>query len=211
MTADPTPRLRPRLCVLVSGEGSNLQAVIDGCHDGLIPADVAAVVSNRPEAGGLQRARAAGIPAIAVTPVRGELRAAYDSRLADEVERHQPDVVVLAGWMRILTATFLDRFPGRVINLHPAPPGELPGTRAIERAYDEFRAGSRRRTGVMVHLVPDEGVDAGPVLGTVDVDIHDDDTLETLADRVHAAEHDLLVRTLREWCSSLRRKKEVHA
>lgn len=200
---------RPRLVVLVSGHGTNLQAVIDGCHGDSVPADVVAVLSNRAEAGGLQRAQASAIPAIAVVPELDEPRSAYDTRLADAVERHRPDVVVLAGWMRILTAGFLDRFPGQVINLHPALPGELPGTRAIERAYDDFRAGRRRRTGVMVHLVPDEGVDVGPVLGTVDVAIHDDDTLDTMAARVHAAEHTLLVATLGELCSSLRRPKEV--
>lgn len=200
---------RPRLVVLASGHGTNLQAVIDGCHGDSIPADVVAVVSNRAESGGLQRALAVGIPAISMMPEPGELRTAYDARLADAVERHRPDLVVLAGWMRILTAGFLDRFPGQVINLHPALPGELPGTRAIERAYDEFRAGRRHRTGVMVHLVPDEGVDVGPVLGTVDVAIHEDDTLDTMAARVHAAEHTLLVATLGELCSSLRRPKEV--
>ncbi len=201
----------PRLVVLVSGEGTNLQAVIDGCGDGSILADVVAVVGNRAQAGGLKRARAEGIPTIAVPPESGEQRAAYDSRLADEVELHRPDVVVLAGWMRILTASFLDRFPGQVINLHPARPGELPGIGSIERAYDEFLAGSRRSTGVMVHLVPDEGVDVGPVLGTVDVPIHDHDTLDTMAARIHAAEHALLVRTLGEMCSSLQLSKEVNA
>lgn len=202
---------RARLVVLVSGHGSNLQAIIDGCRRNSIDGDVVAVVSNRADAGGLRRACTSAIPAIAIVPGPGEHRSAYDARLADEVAGHAPDVVVLAGWMRILTASFLDRFPGQVINLHPARPGELPGTHAVERAYGEFCAGARRRTGVMVHLVPDEGVDVGPVLATVDVAIHDDDTLDTLATRVHAAEHTLLVSTLRELCASLRRPREVRA
>ena len=102
--------------------------------------------------------------------------------------------------MRILTASFLGWFPDRVVNLHPALPGELPGTHAIERAWHEALAGERTTTGVMVHLVPDEGVDDGPVLATVAVPIHADDTLEALEARVHAAEHVLLVAAIRDWC-----------
>ena len=98
----------------------------------------------------------------------GEARADYDARLADVVAGFGPDFVVLAGWMRILTMSFLGWFPDRVVNLHPALPGELPGTHAIERAWQEALAGERTATGVMVHLVPDEGVDDGPVLATRD-------------------------------------------
>ena len=102
--------------------------------------------------------------------------------------------------MRILTLSFLGRFPDRVVNLHPALPGELPGTHAIERAWHEALAGERTRTGVMVHLVPDEGVDSGPVLATATVPIQPDDTLESLTDRIHATEHRLLVSTLADLC-----------
>ena len=101
----------------------------------------------------------------------GESRADYDSRLADVVQDAGADIVVLAGWMRILTMNFLGRFPERVVNLHPALPGELPGTNAVARAYEQARHDERTSTGVMVHLVPDEGVDDGPVLGTVTVPI----------------------------------------
>ncbi len=97
--------------------------------------------------------------------------------------------------------SFLGWFPQRVVNLHPARPGELPGTHAIERAWHEALAGERTETGVMVHLVPDEGVDDGPVLATATVAIRPDDTLETLTERVHATEHRLLVDTLRRSCA----------
>jgi phosphoribosylglycinamide formyltransferase 1 len=189
-----------RLVVLASGTGSNLQAILDACADGTVPARVVAVVSNRPDAIALTRSAAAGVPAIAIAPAPGEVRADYDDRLADAVDAHDPDVVVLAGWMRILTKRFLGRFPGRVVNLHPALPGELPGTHAIERAWHEALAGERSRTGVMVHLVPDEGVDSGPVLATATVPIQPDDTLESLTARVHATEHRLLVSTLADLC-----------
>lgn len=194
-----------RVVVLASGNGSNLQAVIDACADGRLPAHVVAVVSDQSDAHALVRAGSVGIPAVHVGRHPGEARADYDARLADVVAGFGPDVVVLAGWMRILTMSFLGWFPDRVVNLHPALPGELPGTRAIERAWQESRDAGRTTTGVMVHLVPDEGVDAGPVLGTTTVPIHPDDTFESLAARVHRAEHELLVTTLATLC-----RQEVH-
>jgi phosphoribosylglycinamide formyltransferase-1 len=189
---------RCRLVVLVSGNGSNLQAVLDACASGQLDAEVVAVVSNRCEAHGLERARLAGVAAVCLEPRAGEARADYDARLADVVAGFGPDVVLLAGWMRILALSFLGWFPGCVVNLHPALPGEYPGTHAIERAFDDARAGGRDHTGVMVHLVPDEGVDDGPVLATAHVPIHPDDTLEALTERVHATEHRLLVTALRD-------------
>ena len=129
---------------------------------GVIDADVVAVVSNRPDVFALQRADAAGVPAVHIGLHPGEERAEYDARLADLIAGFEPDLVVLAGWMRVLTMSFLGWFPRQVINLHPALPGEFPGTRAIERAWDEAVAGVRSSSGVMVHLVPDDGVDDGP-------------------------------------------------
>ena len=189
-----------RLVVLASGNGTNLQAVLDACAAGHLPASVVAVVSDQPDAHALVRAGAAGVPAVHLGRNPGEERADYDARLADVVAGFGPDIVVLAGWMRILTMSFLGWFPQRVINLHPALPGELPGTRAIERAWHEALAGERTATGVMVHLVPDEGVDAGPVLGSTTVPIEPDDTLESLSARVHRAEHELLIATLTTLC-----------
>ena len=197
---EPTNRRTSRIVVLVSGTGSNLQAILDACASGDLPAEVVAVVSNRADVFAFQRAGAAGVPAVHVGPHPDESRADYDSRLADVVAGFGPDLVVLAGWMRVLTMSFLGWFPQRVVNLHPARPGELPGTHAIERAWHEALAGERTETGVMVHLVPDEGVDDGPVLATATVAIRPDDTLETLTERVHATEHRLLVDTLRNLC-----------
>ncbi len=186
----------PALVVLASGNGSNAGAVIDACADGRLPARVAAVVSNRADAGVLMRAAAASVPAVVVERRAGEARADYDLRLADAVGAYEPDWIVLAGFMRILTMGFLGRFPGRVVNLHPALPGDLPGTHAIERAWDEARAGIRTHTGAMVHLVPDEGVDVGPVQGVRTLPIDPTATLADLETRVHAVEHELLVTTL---------------
>lgn len=198
---------RARLVVLVSGSGSNLQAILDACAAGTLPADVALVLSNKPGVFALERAEAAGVPTAVLPPEPGEPRPDYDARLAEVVAAVEPTWIVLAGWMRILSMSFLGRFPHRVINLHPALPGELPGTHAIERAFDEAQQGLRTRTGVMVHLVPDEGVDDGPVLATTEVPIHPTDTPDTLAQRVHASEHQLLVDVLRD----LTAKETTHA
>jgi phosphoribosylglycinamide formyltransferase 1 len=191
-----------RLVVMASGNGSNLQAILDACADGSLPATVAAVVSDTAHARALERADAAGIPAVHIGKRPGENRADYDARLADLVTGFDPHWVVLAGWMRVLTMNFLGWFPGMVVNLHPALPGELPGTHAIERAFTEHQEGHRARTGVMVHLVPDEGVDDGPVLACEEVPIGIDDTLELLEARMHAVEHRLLVATLHDLCTA---------
>ena len=155
------------------------------------------VISNKASAYGLTRAQNADVPAIHFPKHADESRRDYDARLADEVSRHQPDYVILAGWMRLLTSAFLDQFPNRVINLHPALPGTFPGTHAIERAYEAWQRGGIDRSGVMVHLVPDEGVDNGPVLATQEIFFQADESLEEFETRVHKVEHSLLVATLK--------------
>jgi phosphoribosylglycinamide formyltransferase-1 len=196
--ADRQSTKLPRLVVLISGNGSNLQALMDASAAGELPAQVAAVFSNKPEAYGLVRAAKAGIPTM-VIPSAGEAdRRAYDQILGGHVASFRPDYVVLAGWMRLLTSAFLDRFPGRVINLHPALPGAFPGTHAIERAYASGQRGEIDRSGVMVHLVPDEGMDNGPVLGVEEISFVPGESIGEFEARVHAAEHRLLVHTLRK-------------
>ncbi len=207
-STDPRPK---RLVVLVSGSGSNLQAIIDACADTTLPAEVVAVVSNKPDVFALQRADAAGVPAVHVSVHPGEERSDYDARLADVVAGFDPDLVVLAGWMRLLTMSFLGWFPERVLNLHPALPGELPGTGAIERAWDEATAGTRTHTGVMVHFVPDEGVDDGPVLGTASIEIDTTASFDAFAELVHATEHQLLVDTLTRLCTDSTDRTHVSA
>ena len=184
---------RARLVVLASGAGTNLQAILDATGDGRVDATVSAVVSNRRDAFALDRARAAGIPAHVITLRNGEARRSHDARLLACVASYRPDWVILAGYMRLLTMDFLGPMSGRVVNLHPALPGDLPGVDAIRRAYAEWQAGTRTHGGVMVHLVPDERVDAGPVLGEARVPLLAGDTLETFAERMHAAERALLV------------------
>ena len=191
-----------RLIVLISGSGSNLQAILDACASGELPASVVSVISNKADAYGLTRARNAGVEAIYFARRENESRRDYDARLADEVTSKQADYIILAGWMRILSSSFLSSFPNRVINLHPALPGTFPGTHAIQRAFESYQRGEITHTGVMVHLVPDEGVDNGPVLAPEIVPIHKDDTLESLETRVHQTEHRLLVHALKKVISS---------
>lgn len=185
-----------RLIVLISGNGSNLQAMIDAVQSGIIKAKISAVISNKRDAYGLERARKAGIPVLVLPKMKEQTREEYDAQLAQAIQHYAPDWVILAGWMRILSMNFLRNFPNRVVNLHPALPGTFPGTHAIERAYEAFQRGEIQETGVMVHLVPDEGVDAGPVLAQTQVKMLPGDRLEDLETRIHQSEHRLLVDTL---------------
>ncbi len=186
-----------RLVVLISGNGSNLQAILDACSTGELSASVVCVISNKSDAYGLVRAKNAGVESIHFAKKENESRQEYDKRLANYVTTKQPDYVVLVGWMRLLSSSFLSSFPNKVVNLHPALPGMFPGTHAIERAFEAYQRGEIEHTGVMVHLVPDEGVDNGPVLATEVVPIGKDDTLESLEERVHKTERKLLVNTLK--------------
>ena len=180
-----------QIVVLASGNGTNAQAIMDACADGRIRAEVAAVVTNRAAIGVLDRAAVAGIPSDIVAAETGEERGAYDARLALKIKDLRPDLVVLAGWDRILTEGFCKSF--RIVNLHPAKPGTITGLGAIEKAYDAWQRGELRESGVMVHWVPDAQVDAGPVIEWKAVSFHENDTLEAFAQRMHETEHKVIV------------------
>ncbi len=192
-----------RIGVFVSGTGTNLQAIIDAVEVGdLSGVELALVVSNRREAYGAKRAIRHGIPLVyfPLLPYRNadRPREDYDADLAKITKSFDIDWVVLAGWMHIFTDAFIRHYPSRILNLHPALPGMFPGTNAIKRAFEAYQRGEIEHTGVMVHLVPDESVDAGPVVAQAEVSIPSDDTLEALEARVHATEHRLLVQAIRE-------------
>jgi phosphoribosylglycinamide formyltransferase-1 len=173
--------------VLVSGEGTNLQALID---PGL---PIAAVASNRSGVRALERAAAAGIPAEVFELERYADRVARDAAMADWLEEHSVRLVVLAGYMHLLTPGFLARFPERVVNVHPSLLPEFPGVRPIEDAL----AAGVQTTGVTVHLV-DAGIDSGPILQQRPVPV---EPRETLLERIHAVEHELLPQVVRELCA----------
>ena len=188
------------LVVLASGEGTNFQAVLDAIDAGALQAEVVALMSQRKGSGALLRAEVADISTCYVPfkPYRdeGRSREEYDRDLADLVEPFAPDWIVCLGWVHLLSGAFLDRFPERVINLHPALPGTFPGKDAIARAWEAWHDGTIQHAGAMVHLVVPE-VDAGPVLASVPVPILASDTFEAFETRMHAAEHDLVVDVLR--------------
>ncbi len=187
-----------RLVVLISGNGSNLQAIIDACRNKQLNAEIVCVVSNKENVYGLERARQTNIPTLIQLSSPQQERHAYDAALAQAVAKYQPDWIILAGWLRILSLDFLKHFFNKVLNLHPALPGMFPGTQAIERAFADYQAGKINHTGIMVHLVPDEDIDCGPVLNQVIIPIYLEDTLTTLTERMHRAEHRLLIDTLKK-------------
>jgi phosphoribosylglycinamide formyltransferase-1 len=176
--------------VLVSGEGTNLQALID---DGL---PIAAVASNRPGVRALARAEAAGIPTAVFDTADHGSREERDLAMADWLEKHGVQLVVTAGYMHLLRAPFLERFAGRIVNTHSAPLPEFPGPRPIE---DVLAAGVGE-TAATVHYI-DEGIDSGAVIAAERVPVAPGDTVETLRARVQAAEHRLLPQVVRELCA----------
>ncbi len=178
----------PRVVVLISGNGSNLQALIDAqSHDRLGGGEIVAVVSNEADAYGLKRARDAGIDAVALPHREYENREAYDGALIKVIERHEPDLVVLAGFMRILTPRFVQRFIGRVMNIHPSL---LPAYQGLN-THARVLADGVADHGCSVHFVTEE-LDGGPVALQAALDVTADDTEAVLKDRVHAREHLIL-------------------
>jgi phosphoribosylglycinamide formyltransferase-1 len=182
-----------RLGVLVSGSGTNLQSILDAERAGeLGGARVLCVVSNKPGVRALERAKAAGIEAIVVNHKQFGSREAFEDALVNVLRPHQIDLVVLAGFMRVLTPHFLGAYADRVINIHPALLPSFPGTDAQKQAFD---AGVKL-TGVTVHFV-DEGTDTGPIIAQVGVPVRDDDTAEALRKRILEQEHLLYPRVIR--------------
>jgi phosphoribosylglycinamide formyltransferase 1 len=180
-----------RLVVLVSGEGTNLQALIDACADPGYGATVVAVGADRDNIGALDRAARARIPAFVLKVKDFESREKWDNALAGTCDEHRADLIVCAGFMKLVGRSFLDRFKGRCLNTHPALLPSFPGMHGVRDALDY----GVKVTGCTVFLV-DEGVDAGPVLAQACVPVHDDDDEATLHERIKVAERALLVDTV---------------
>ena len=172
-----------RVLVLISGNGSNLQAIIDGCDDNL-QAEVIGVISNKPDAYGLNRAHQSEIDTSCVIAHKGETRVEYDARLKVAIDRYQPDLIVLAGFMRILSDEFVQGFEGKMINIHPSLLPKYTGLHTHQRAIDA----KDEEHGVSVHFVTPE-LDSGPVILQAKVPVYEEDTADTLALRVHEQEH----------------------
>jgi phosphoribosylglycinamide formyltransferase-1 len=180
-----------RIGVLVSGRGSNLQALLDAARRGELGGELAVVVSNVEGALGLERARKAGIPAV-FRDHRGKKREAFDAEIVDILRAHHVDLVCLAGFMRLLSPVFVRAFPGRIVNIHPALLPAFPGLDAQRQAWEY----GVKVSGATVHLV-DEGLDSGPIVAQEPVKVLSGDTPESLAARILEAEHRLYPRAVR--------------
>jgi phosphoribosylglycinamide formyltransferase-1 len=181
MPPDPINR---RLGVLISGRGSNLQALIDAIHEGHLNATIAVVISNRADAAGLERARKAGIEALCISHKGWPSREDYDRALVEALRARDVGVVCLAGFMRIFAGPMIEAFPNRILNIHPALLPSFPGVNVQAQALDY----GVKVSGVTVHIVTRE-LDAGPIVLQRAVPVMDDDTPETLAARILAEEH----------------------
>ena len=175
---------RTRVVVLISGSGSNLQAIIDGMQNTELPIDIAAVISNRPAVFGLERAEKAGIPALVLDHKQFDDRESFDQKLAQLIDSYQPDLVVLAGFMRILTTTFTRHYAGRMLNIHPSLLPKYQGLHTHQRVLD---AGETEH-GVTVHFVTEE-LDGGPAVIQAKISIESVDDAVSLAKRVQQQEH----------------------
>jgi phosphoribosylglycinamide formyltransferase-1 len=180
-----------RIGVLVSGRGSNLQALIEAARRGALGGEIAVVVSNVEGALGLERARQAGIPAV-FRDHRGQKREDYDAAIVEILRAHRVDLVCLAGFMRLLSPVFVRAFPGRIVNVHPALLPAFPGLDAQRQAWEH----GAKISGATVHLV-DEGLDSGPLVAQEAVPVLSGDTVQTLAARILEAEHRLYPRAVR--------------
>lgn len=175
-----------RLGVLISGRGSNLQSIIDAIARAELDASIAVVISNRPDAAGLQRARDAGIPAECVRPKDFGSRDEYDAAIAQRLSAHGVTLVCLAGYMRLVGKPLLDAFPNAVLNIHPSLLPSFPGLDAQKQALEH----GVRVSGATVHLVT-EGLDEGPIVLQEAVGVASDDTVDTLAARILVKEHEI--------------------
>jgi len=185
--------MKRRVAILISGRGSNMAALIQAAKAVDFPAEIAVVISNRADAGGLEKAKAEGIPALVIeSKPFGPDRAAFEAVLQPALDRHQVDLICLGGFMRLFTAQFVQRWYGRMLNIHPSLLPSFPG---LDPHGQALRAGVKI-SGATVHFVTPE-TDAGPVLMQGAVAVGDDDTPETLAARILAAEHRIYPDALR--------------
>ena len=196
-----------KLCVLISGNGSNLQAIIDAVQAGRLNAQITGVISNRPNAYGLERAREAGIEAVCLDHMEYDDRASYDEALKSQINAFGADCVVLAGFMRILTPEFVDSFTGKLVNIHRSLLPKYKGLNTHQRAIDN----GDKEHGVSVHFVTPE-LDGGPVIIQSRVPVFEEDTPSDLAERVQEQERRIYPLVL-SWFSagrlSMRNNKAV--
>lgn len=190
------------IVVLISGSGSNMQAIIDSLSEHSINAEIKAVISNKPGVLGLERARQANIPAIAIDHTQYETRLSFDQAMMQQIDQHQPELIILAGFMRILSQEFVEHYTGRLINIHPSLLPNFKGLKTHQRALD---AGHGKH-GASVHFVSNE-LDGGPVIAQTEVFVEKDDDAESLRLKVLQQEH-MLYPIVTKWFAERRLKLE---
>ena len=187
-----------KLLVFISGEGTNLQAIIDACVNRIINAEIVAVISNKNNAYGLERAKISNIKSYYIPYITDKIsRNNYDYQLAKFINKIDFDLIILAGWMHILGSNFLSNIKQPIINLHPALPGQFPGKDAIKYAYNAFKLGKVNKTGIMVHKVVEE-IDAGEIIETLKIPILSDDTEDILRQRIRYYEKFILIHSIQK-------------
>jgi phosphoribosylglycinamide formyltransferase-1 len=175
---------RKRIAILLSGRGSNFEAIYRAIEEGKINAEIGVVISNKEDARGLLRAKEFGLETLFLNPKEFSSREEYDLKLAEEIEKRDIDLICLAGWMRILTPPFVQRFRNRIMNIHPSLLPSFPGLEAQKQALEY----GVRYSGCTVHFVNEE-VDAGPIILQAVVPVFQNDTVETLSERILKEEH----------------------
>ena len=183
--------MKGRLAILLSGRGSNFEAIARSISEGRLDAEIAVVISNRADARGLERAHELGLNAVCI-PSKGVERQAFDTMLHDEISRHDIDLICLAGYMRLLSGWFTSQYPRRILNIHPSLLPAFPGLDAQHQALEH----GVKYSGCSVHFV-DENLDAGPIIIQAVIPVADDDTVETLSARILVGEHRIYTEAIR--------------
>ena len=187
--------MKKRIIILVSGNGSNLQAIINACQNNLINGKIVAVISNKPDVYSLMRAKQANIPSHVINHKEFASREAFDHQLQLQIEQYQPDLIVLAGYMRILTPHFVQHYSGKMLNIHPSLLPKYPGLNTHRRAME---AGDKEH-GTTVHFVTDE-LDGGPIILQAKVPIFDNDEEQDIVERVLTQEHQIYPLVIKWFC-----------
>ncbi|WP_417900964.1 phosphoribosylglycinamide formyltransferase [Bacillus haimaensis] len=182
-----------RIAIFASGSGSNFQAIVDACQEGLLDAEPALLICDKPGAYAIERAERAGIPAVAFVPREYPNKAAYENAVLQQLQVHRIDFIVLAGYMRLIGPTLLSAYKGRIVNIHPSLLPAFPGLDAIGQALEY----GVKVTGITIHFV-DEGMDTGPIIAQVPIEVAAGDTRESLQKKIHDIEHIFYPKTLHQ-------------
>lgn len=190
-----------RLAIFASGSGSNFEAIVHAFQTEQCHAEVALLVCDRPDAFVLKRAETLGIPSVAIRPKSFDSKEGYEQEVLNELKAASIDLIILAGYMRIVGKTLLKAYPNKLMNIHPSLLPNYPGRQGIQDAFED----GATETGVTVHIV-DEGIDTGPILAQETVAIEPDDTIESLERKIHAVEHELFPKVIHTYIKKLQKE-----